>query len=324
MAVFELDGALAAAIPELAVGPWTRTATGLFAFDATASPAAAASTASLWRVDLARDDAAARTALARGEDSVAATHAILDDLPRRLERVLAEMHASCDLAAPTGAANRPAPLETDASRLIAQRARGEHRLSHASGVDASRLAARGAGVDRAPPQLPAAESNLQAALAGADLPPLLEWPSWSIAGPGSDPAAASPAAEDPGRLAQALERIVDLARGRARIETRLEGALVAHSITTLSGDTELWIAPRLSPSSARLHARSVAAAVRTRHAWARILTLVVRGCGRLIALGLPAGGLAALPIVWRFVRDVLREIRDWRTGDHGERRDPVR
>jgi hypothetical protein len=286
MAVFELDGALAAAIPELAVGPWTRTATGLFAFDATASPAAAASTASLWRVDLARDDAAARTALARGEHSIAATHAVLDDLPHRLEQILAEMQASDDLAAPTGAASPPI----------------------------------------VPPQLPAAESNLQAALAGADLPPLLEWPSWSTEAPRSD-AAAAPPGEDPGRLAQALERIVDLARGRARIETRLEGALVAHSITTLSGDTELWIAPRLSSSSARLHARSVAAAVRTRHAWARILTLVVRGCGRLIALGLPAGGLAALPIVWRFVRDVLREIRDWRTapllGDRVERRDPA-
>jgi hypothetical protein len=290
MAVFELDGALAAAIPELAVGPWTRTATGLFAFGATGPAPAPNAAASLWRVELARDDAAARTALTRGEHSVAATHAILDELPGRLERVLAEIQAGIDRTAPA----------TD------------RRLPHGSDIDATRLAARGAGADRAPSQLPAAESNLQVALGGAELPPLLEWPSWSTEPPDAN-AATAPATEDPGRLAQALERIVDLARGRARIETRLEGALVAHSITTLSGDTELWIAPRLSPSSARLHARSVAAAVRTRHAWARILTLVVRGCGRLIALGLPAGGLAALPIVWRFVRDVLREIRDWRT-----------
>jgi hypothetical protein len=49
--------------------------------------------------------------------------------------------------------------------------------------------------------------------------------------------------------------------------------------------------------------------VRTRHAWARILTLTVRGAGRLAVVGLPGGVLSAVPLVWRFVRDVLRELR---------------
>jgi hypothetical protein len=79
---------------------------------------------------------------------------------------------------------------------------------------------------------------------------------------------------------------------------------------SLSGHTEVCIAPRLSVAGARLHARSVAVATRTRHAWARILTLVVRSCARLAVLGLPAAGLAALPVVWRFVRDLLRAARE--------------
>jgi hypothetical protein len=148
----------------------------------------------------------------------------------------------------------------------------------------------------------AAEARLIAALAGDTAPLELARLSWS-----AEPA--TPAEQEPGRLAQLLDRVADLARGRSRIETRVEGALVAQSITTLTGDTELWIAPRLSLTGARLHARSAAVAVRTRHAWARILTLTVRGAGRLTMLGLPGGAISAVPLVWRFVRDVLRELR---------------
>jgi len=155
------------------------------------------------------------------------------------------------------------------------------------------------------PALLAPESELITALAGAEPGGALRagaLTAWS-----ADPAAAS--GDEPGWLERALERVADLTRGRARIETRVDGALVAHSIMTLAGHTELWIGPRLGSASAGLHARSVAVAVRTRHAWARILALVVAGCGRIAALGLPTGGAAALLLVWRFVRDVLGEVR---------------
>jgi hypothetical protein len=258
----DLGGDLASAIPELAVGPWRR-APGLVAFDAVAVRAS-----SLWRVGLARDDAAGQRALAGGARSVAETHALLDDLPRRLADAL--------------------------DWVVAERSRGSTATPTwgrlASPVDP----AAAAGPVRA------AEARLIAALTGA-APLELDQLAWS--------APPAPAEHDPGRLAQLLDRVADLARGRARIETRVEGALVAQSITTLSGDTELWAAPQLSRSGAQLHARSVAVAVRTRHAWARILTLTVRGAGRLAVVGLPGGVVSAVPLVWRFVRDVLRELR---------------
>ena len=231
VAVFELGGALAPAIQELPVGPWTCAPPSILAFDAGADPGE-----SVWRVRLARDDDASRAELAAGERSVAQTHAVLDDAPRRLEQALGQLVA--DLAElPPGTRHAP------------------------------------------------------------DVPDP------------HDPHDPHDAGLEPGRLEQALDRVADLARGRARIETHLEGALVAHSIMTLSGDTELWATPRLSLAGARLHARSVAVAVRTRHAWARILTLLVSGCGRILTLGLPAAGISALPLVWRFVRDLLREMR---------------
>jgi molybdopterin biosynthesis enzyme len=39
------------------------------------------------------------------------------------------------------------------------------------------------------------------------------------------------------------------------------------------------------------------------------LTLTVRGAARLAVVGLPGGVVSAVPLVWRFVRDVLRELR---------------
>lgn len=277
MAVFELGGALAAAIPELMVGPWTRTAPRIAAFDAQTDPLE-----SRWRIDLARDDAASRAEFAAGERSVARTHAVLDDVPRRLDRALGravtELAELGELAASAEAA-RPARPDP---------ARGDRRRAAA-------------------PELAPVEADLVAALAHADphRPPI------------GLPGLLGSSLDEPGRLEQTLEhtleqtlvRVADLARGRARIETHASGALVAHSIMTLSGDTELWTVPRLSLADARLHARSVAVAVRTRHAWARILTLVIAGCGRILTLGLPAAGVSALPLVWRFVRDLLREVR---------------
>ena len=275
MAVFrleELGGDLASAIPELGVGPWTCAPPGLVAFDAGIEQAG-----SLWRVELGRDAAVNQAALAGGERSVASAHAVLDELPRRFDQALDQALAEIAPGARSDARSGARPGARPES------ARGNR--------------GRGAAPDRA-------ESRLVAALIGAEpVAPLpSEWMAWSA------PSAASPEAEA-GRLARTLARIADLARGRARIATQLEGALVAHSAISLSGDTELWITPRLSLQGARLHARSVAVAARTRHAWARILTLVVRCCARIAVLGLPAAGLGALPTVWRFVRDLLREVR---------------
>jgi hypothetical protein len=227
MAVFELGGALAQALPDLGLGPWTRTAPGLMAFDARSDQPE-----SLWRVDLAHDGAASRDALADGERSIARTHAALEHAPRRLDQTLGELVRAA-------------------------------RTAQVSG-------------DRGPTE------RL------GDVPRL--------------------EADTPGELAQALSRIADLVRGRVRIETRVDAALAACSITTLSGDTELWTAPSLSPASVALHTRSVAVALRTRHAWARTLALIVAYGGRFAALNLHAG-VTALPLVWRLVRDVLREVR---------------
>jgi len=278
VAMFQLGGALAASLPELEIGPWTRALPDIVAFDAGVDQPA-----SLWRIDLARDDAANRAALVAGERSVARAHAVLDDVPQRLDRVLDQTLA--ELAHAT----RPEPTRGDRGQLPT-------------------------------PKLPKLESDLVAALvrteAQASQKPEAPLPSEGAPQPPSSPSQpANPSdttgssARVPGRLEQALHSIGDLARGRARVETHLEGVLVAISVTTLSGDTELWVVPGLSQAAAELHARSVAIALRTRQCWARVLALIVACCGRFAALGMLSGGLAAVPLVWRFLRNVLREGR---------------
>ncbi|HEX2692147.1 MAG TPA: hypothetical protein VHN14_36305 [Kofleriaceae bacterium] len=279
MAVFELGGALAPAIPELLIGPWTCAPPSFAAEGAGTDPPA-----SLWRIELVRDDAASRAALAAGEHSVARTHAVLDEVPRRLDRAFGRALAEIATLAEPAALTHPARSDP---------ARGD----------------RGRAPTR---ELSPAEADLVAALltGHADPPPRPDAPADALA---DAPADALDLPGDPTRTSGGLERtldhIADLARGRARIETHLEGALVASSIMTLSGDTDLWVTPRLSPAGAGLHARSVAIAVRTRHAWARVLTMIVAGVGRLMAFGLPAAGVAALPLVWRFLRNILHAVR---------------
>jgi hypothetical protein len=274
--MFQLGGALAPSLPELEIGPWTRTLPDIAAFDA-----AADQPASLWRVDFARDDAANRAALAGGERSVTRALAVLDEVPRRLDRVIDQTLAELALAA------RPKPAPGDHGQVPA-------------------------------PELPKLESDLVAALVRTEAhlspkpgaPPPSEGspqPPGSPSQPAEPNNAPGSSARVPGRLERAIHSIGDLARGRAHVETHLEGVLVAVSVTTLSGDTELWVVPRLSQATAELHARSVAVALRTRHAWARVLALIVACCGRFAALGMLSGGLAALPLVWRFLRDVLCE-----------------
>jgi hypothetical protein len=274
MAVFELGGGLARELPALAIGPWARTLPANMAFaPAVDSPdlsSAPSPNESLWRVDLAGGADASGSALSDGEHSVAAIHAALDDLPRRLD--LAVHHAR----SPAWAAASGQPADDALPRA-------ESALAAAL-VDPG----RGEPIGRAE-RAWRAEPRERSDIDGDD-------------------------DRDPRRIEQSLARIGDLVRGRARIETWRAGELVARSVMTISGDTECWTARGLSQADAALHARSVIIAARTRSAWARVLVVVVRGCRRLLVLGLPSLSVAALPLIWRFVRDVLREYRRLRAG----------
>jgi hypothetical protein len=189
-----------------------------------------------------RDGAASHHALAGGERSVAETHALLDDVPRRLADALDRALAARSRAIEPPTRESPTwgrldPATDLGAALTSERTAGGTQppaRTHES-IAAPTWGRLDAPADLGAPLAPmrAAEARLIAALTGGTAPLELDQLAWS-----AEPSAA-PAEHDPGRLGTLLERVADLARGRSRIETRVEGALVARSTTTLTGDTEL-------------------------------------------------------------------------------------
>jgi serine-type D-Ala-D-Ala carboxypeptidase (penicillin-binding protein 5/6) len=267
VAVFALGGALGLAIPEVRIGPWRPAPAAHVAFDAGSDPLV-----SLWRVELA-GTAADRAALDGGARSVARFHALVDEVPRRFDQAL---RAGAQARGPSegraeGCGDARADERADARAEERADARADARAEERADARAEgRADARADARDRA-------------------------------TAPASDAAGEPERRRELTRLESALQGASDLIRGRARVETCVAGALIARSQIAISGDTESWMSPRASRAAARSHADSVAIALHTCHAWARLVAVVVRCGTRLAVLGVPDFGIAALLETWRFL-----------------------
>jgi hypothetical protein len=111
------------------------------------------------------------------------------------------------------------------------------------------------------------------------------------------------------RTRSAVEAILRLITHHAWVETRVRGVIMARTAMSWTGDTHTQLRPQLTPQTARLHARSVAIAVRSRDAWGRLIAVVMQMSVRLARiLASPDGLIAAMPLIWELVRSVLAEI----------------
>ncbi|HEX8502232.1 MAG TPA: hypothetical protein VF659_16735 [Pyrinomonadaceae bacterium] len=94
----------------------------------------------------------------------------------------------------------------------------------------------------------------------------------------------------------------------AFVETSVGGELVCRTVISWGGDAAtVWRAAPDAPLLA-LHKRSLALALKSREALLRTLVVVAKGAV-LISAG---GGVLALPVVWRYVREIMSEIAAWR------------
>lgn len=111
--------------------------------------------------------------------------------------------------------------------------------------------------------------------------------------------------EAPSGVAATLERLWRRATRVARVETSIGLRDVAVSEVSLLGDVTTTLLPDATPQDATTHQRSLAATLRTRRAWGRIVIQTLQ-----VALLLNTGNVfAALPAAWRFVRAVMAEVR---------------
>jgi hypothetical protein len=107
-----------------------------------------------------------------------------------------------------------------------------------------------------------------------------------------------------------VEQVRRMVSHYARIETEMGGALIGQTAVGWTGDFDTVWGGDVSADSMGLHRQSVQLALGSRLALIRLLTIVGTGATKLaLRLSVPGAQLLALPAAWKFVRDVLEELR---------------
>ena len=107
-----------------------------------------------------------------------------------------------------------------------------------------------------------------------------------------------------------LEQVRRLVSHYARIETEVGGMPVGHTAIDWTGDFDTLWETGLALPVMHLHHQAVHLALASRIALLRLLIVVGTGAARLaLRLTVPGAQVLLLPAVWKFVRDVLKELR---------------
>jgi hypothetical protein len=96
----------------------------------------------------------------------------------------------------------------------------------------------------------------------------------------------------------------------AHVETEMGAVMIGSTAVGWTGDfTTTWAAD-VAPAAMRVHAQSVHLALASRIALMRVISVVTTGAAALaLKAAVPGGQVLLLPATWRFVRDVLAELR---------------
>ena len=115
-----------------------------------------------------------------------------------------------------------------------------------------------------------------------------------------------------------VERVQQTVAHYARIETALAGRDVGRTAVGWTGDFATTWEPNVTIEMMRTHRQSVHLALDSRIALIRIVSIVATGAaGLAVKAAIPGGQVLLLPAIWRFVRDVLAELRQsWPKLEH--------
>jgi len=96
----------------------------------------------------------------------------------------------------------------------------------------------------------------------------------------------------------------------AWVETRIEGRLVCRTSIGWSGDAKnLWLGPADAQMLA-LHQRALSIAIESRNTFVKTFIVSAQSAVKLVTLlSVPGGAVLALPTAWRFISQVLAEIK---------------
>ena len=115
-----------------------------------------------------------------------------------------------------------------------------------------------------------------------------------------------------------VERVQRTVANYARIETALAGLDVGQTAVGWTGDFTTTWEPNVTIGMMRMHQQSVHLALGARIALIRIVSVVATGAaGLAVKAAIPGGQVLLLPAIWKFVRDVLAELRQsWPKLEH--------
>lgn len=96
----------------------------------------------------------------------------------------------------------------------------------------------------------------------------------------------------------------------AVVETQIDDVLIGRTSVTWTGDVRSLLINDLSSAHADLHCQSLALALASRVALLRTFTTVLRGAAIVATMiSSPVGTVTALPAAWKFVNQLLTDIR---------------
>lgn len=104
----------------------------------------------------------------------------------------------------------------------------------------------------------------------------------------------------------------------AWVETKIAGELHARSVMGWSGDAETVWQVDVSAVHRDFHLQTLRLAVQSRLLRLRMFTTVTSGAARLsLLLASPLGAWLALPAAWKYVTEILNQIKTYQTLTHG-------
>lgn len=111
----------------------------------------------------------------------------------------------------------------------------------------------------------------------------------------------------------ATERMLQLVSHFAWVETKVDGILTGRTVVNWSGDTYNAWQEQAGEGVYGLHRRSVRQALASRNLLVHACIATTQSAARLaVLLTNPAGAILALPVAWKLVSQVLKDVEKYR------------
>ncbi len=108
-----------------------------------------------------------------------------------------------------------------------------------------------------------------------------------------------------------LARVRDLTSNFAHVETSSDGVGIANTVVGWTGDFQTLWQEGVRVEQITLHRQNVRVALARRAMLMRLVVVISSGAVKIaLRLATPGAQLLALPAIWQFVQDVVKQIRE--------------